>query len=742
MARWLVILLALGTIVATGALAETEQMKTFKEDYNTLSEDLLNNPGELGEIENFVYQKDVATITFTKGRMHLGRIVDGRPTTAIFIGEGHCSIEVPVPSERNCMHAVTGRESVDEDFEVCFIEFSDNLDLLLKENFEFTPQSLSWKNFAAAKQAQGEVFFKPSIYHTYDNYFQLLRSHYERKDDGYLFIDFNRYTFTFDPNRPEQVRIGYEFEGGDVIISEAAVFQRQEHNHYQDSLLSQIQYPTRAISKHGELVLGGLDGKKIEEDSRGDMSLVVESDSLKYVSIWLNYNLKEDSIYVNGEPADYHRRKDFEHIGLILPEYAHKGDTINVSIWYDGSDYDYALPYVQSPNPCLHTFSFAVPGGANYYMPGKAPKTDGERGKDIFEVSPQNLYNRFYFTGFVTGVDTVTATTDAGLMMNFVKLKSVNKQAMECFIPDATYEAIALESMNFFSTLLGGNPPGVFGLYVVPEQTFVSMPGTMSLPQNACVTSGTPAALGGFHMYSGYAAARQWFGNLMKPSTHRDQWIEPALASYLPGLLIERKVDAGHFYSNMLNRRDTLLNLDEVNRLRPISIGERGVDMLTANKGAWLVHMLRLLMLDLESMSDRAFTRFLFEASFTFNNRVFTTNDFIALAEKHYGESLDWFFNYWLYDYRIPQFEIKWDVTEDGGEYIIDATAVTQDVGADFRMPVIMRVETADGQSVFVRETLEGTQDSFSLGPFTTEPSQLHFNEFLSVLCKSNVSRQ
>ncbi|MBD3333790.1 hypothetical protein GF356_13145 [candidate division GN15 bacterium] len=742
MARWLVILPALMMLLAGSVGAESEQMKKFKSDYSTLSEDLLNNPGERAQVENFVYKKDVATITFIEGELHLGRAVDGRPTTLTFRGKGNCTIDIPVPSERNCLHAVSGKETIDEDFEFCFIEFSDNLDLRLKEQFEFTSEGISWKNFHASKEFQGEVFFKPNIYHTYDNYFQLLRSHYERAEDGYLFIDFNRYAFTFDPNRPEQVQVGYEFEGGDVVLAEAAAFQRQERGLYEDSALSKIQYPTRAISKHGDLVLSGLDGKRIDEDSRCDLSLVIERDSLRFVSLWLSYNLSEDSVYVNGAPVDYHRRKDFEHIGLILPEYAFKGDTLKVSIWYDGSNYDYALPYVQNPQPSLHTFSFTVPGGSDYFMPGMGPYTDGERGKDVFEVAPQNLYNRFYFTGFVTGADTMTVTTDAGLMMNFIKLESINKQALECFIPDATYEAIALESMNYFSSLLGGNPPGVFGMYVVPEQSFVSMPGMMTLPQDACVTSGTMEALGGFHLYAGYAASRQWFGNLMKPTTHRDTWIESALASYLPGLLIERKVNPGSFYSNMLNRRDTLLSLNDVNRLRPISISDRGVDMLIANKGAWLVHMLRLLMLDLETMSDRAFTRFLFEASFTFNNRLYTTNDFIALAEKHYGEPLDWFFNYWLYDYPIPRFDVEWTATEDGGEYIVDATVATQRATADFKMPVIMRVETADGQSVFVRETIDGTEDSFSLGPFASEPVQLHFNEFLSVLCHEDVSRR
>ena len=64
--------------------------------------------------------------------------------------------------------------------------------------------------------------------HTYDNYFQLLRSVYERAEDGYFWIDFDRYVYSFDPNRPEEeVVVAYEHEGGDTEPTNGAVLQTQ-----------------------------------------------------------------------------------------------------------------------------------------------------------------------------------------------------------------------------------------------------------------------------------------------------------------------------------------------------------------------------------------------------------------------------------------------------------------------------------------------------------------------------------
>jgi len=237
------ILLALTLIgLSFNAAAETEFFKEFKDNYGLLDQDLLKNPGEFASIKDFTYKKDVAEFTFENGTMHILRYVNDRPTTAIFIGKGRAHIEIPSHLEKNNLIWCSGDSVVNENFEVCFIRMADDFDLKLKEIFTFQEEQLDWKNFNIAKKAQGEFFFKPNQDHEYDNYFQLLRSVYERGEDGYFWIDFNRYVFNYDPNRPEQVVISYEHKGGDFMISEAAVFQRQPKGIYDDLQMSEINY--------------------------------------------------------------------------------------------------------------------------------------------------------------------------------------------------------------------------------------------------------------------------------------------------------------------------------------------------------------------------------------------------------------------------------------------------------------------------------------------------------------------
>ncbi|MCK4301332.1 MAG: hypothetical protein KAW91_01075, partial [candidate division Zixibacteria bacterium] len=160
------------------------------------------------------------------------------------------------------------------------------------------------------------------------------------------------------------------------------------------------------------------------------------------------------------------------------------------------------------------------------------------------------------------------------------------------------------------------------------------------------------------------------------------------------------------------------------------------------NKGLWLFHMLRLLMFDLESSSDKPFFKFLHELSLRARMKSFTNQDFIALAEKHYGQPLDRFFEHWLYGRNYPEYEVAWTATESDASYTIGVDVITKQVAPEFTMPIILRVEGVDGSSRFFRQEISGLHDSFELGPLAVEPKELVFGEFYSVLCKSKVKKK
>ncbi|MFQ5498300.1 MAG: hypothetical protein ACE5FH_01390 [Candidatus Zixiibacteriota bacterium] len=735
-------------LLATSVLAghKSEFYRKFEKDYGAIDLDLLNNPGETAEIRGFVYRKDVATFTFTEGSIHLLRYLDGRPTTAIFVGKGNATIRIPSHAEvEGLCCAVNDRVVSDDgilsvDFDGCFIRLADDFDLKLKEEFSFKKQELNWKNFTIAKQDQGETYFKPVRWDTYDNYFQLLRSHYERSEDGFFWIDFGRYVFTFDPNQPEEVRIAYEFEAADEVLTEGATFQRKERNIYDDSAISNIAYQITTIEKHGDLEMGGPDGGQIKS-ARANIKVVVNADSLRYLTLFLHDNLKTDSIYFEGQPVDYHRRRDFQAMGIMLPEYRYQNDTIDLSFFYKGKDFDYTLPYTADPTPSIHSFTFVVPKGYNYLMPSMGPREKVELSREQFEVIPPQPFRRFYVQGYVSGFDTITTVSDIGMSLNFLKSKQIKKSNYDCFLPDKLYRRAITDAFNYYCAKLGA-PIGAFGMYIYPKG-FMSMPGIIEVPQVACVTEGTMEAVGGLDAIAGHSVARQWFGALMRPATYREAWLSEAIPQYLSLLFVQDNVGAGEFYSNLAIRRDTIASTYDRGRgILPLAAGARADDSYSANFGVWVMHMLRILMLDLETQSDNEFMRFQRELVLTFNNRKFTNHDFVRLAEKHYGHSLDFFFDQWLYGRAYPDYKVRYSIDQKADGYYIVGTVETKRVTANFDMPVLLRIELSDGQSRFVRESIHAGHDEFRIGPFETKPKELHFNEYLSVLSTDHVKKR
>ena len=739
----LVTLLVSLSIVAN--LSADEFFEHFKDSYSMIDLSLEGSPGEIAEVSNFIYKKDVAEFRFDGGRLHLLRFIDGRPTAAIFIGQGSARIEVPVPVEKRSLLAVTGDSVVEESFEVCFIRMSDDFDLRLKEQFAFEDEHLDWRDFNAAAKgnAQGELFFKPMIKHTYDNYFQLLRSNFERAEDGYFWIDFNRYNFCFDPNRPEEVRISYEFEGGDVVATEAAVFQRNEAGKYNNADLSQIQYPTTPLDLSGKLEMGGLDGRTIS-NGEGRLRVVVNEDSLRFVSLFLHFNLKLDSVYYGAEPVDYWRRKDFQYLGVILPRYHYKGDTLDFTLWYQGNNYDAPFPSVEDPTPIMHSFDIIFPNGYNYVITDRSATSKYDDKNEICSVATQRPYHHMYLQGYASGYDTIAAQTEMGMQFNFLKSRHI-KKGQECFITDDSYQQAALGAFNFFAAHTGA-PTGTFVEYVYPEGYLLTMPGLIKLPQLACVTNGTMEAIGGFHALAGYTVARQWYGAAVQPVSDREYWLEQAVPGFMAMWYLESALEGSEYYSNLLFKRDSVHRVTERGRDIPLTCGQRESESISfrsvyANKGAWIFHMLRFLMFDTETGSDQAFTRFLYELIFTANNKRFSNNDVQQLAEKYYGQPLDWFFDQWVYGVGFPEFKVEYGIAEDGGKYYVEASVVTEKVPASFEMPVIIRVADQDGNKYF-RERITAGNQSIKLGPFDSEPKKMFFNEFFSVLSKDDVKKK
>jgi len=125
-------------------------------------------------------------------------------------------------------------------------------------------------------------------------------------------------------------------------------------------------------------------------------------------------------------------------------------------------------------------------------------------------------------------------------------------------------------------------------------------------------------------------------------------------------------------------------------------------------KGAYILHMIRMLMWDRHSGDDR-FKGMMQDFVKTFGGRAATTEDFKAMVEKHMtpemdldgNQRMDWFFNQYVYGTALPAYKLEYSFEQAADGSPVFSFKVTQsNVTENFHMLVPIYLELADGHTV------------------------------------------
>jgi len=151
-------------------------------------------------------------------------------------------------------------------------------------------------------------------------------------------------------------------------------------------------------------------------------------------------------------------------------------------------------------------------------------------------------------------------------------------------------------------------------------------------------------------------------------------------------------------------------------------------------KGAWVVHMLRNLMLDLRTMNESRFQAMMQDFYLQYRGRRASTQDFQRVVEEHMGTSMEWFFDEWVNGTAVPTYTLSWKADPDtGGRYVLHIRVRQEDAPDTFIMPVPIEIHFADSSHALVRVNVHGpfVEATFQV---PAEPKQLVLNPLESVL--------
>jgi aminopeptidase N len=168
-------------------------------------------------------------------------------------------------------------------------------------------------------------------------------------------------------------------------------------------------------------------------------------------------------------------------------------------------------------------------------------------------------------------------------------------------------------------------------------------------------------------------------------------------------------------------------------------------------KGAFILHMLRMMMWDRQS-GEQDFKRMMKDFVTTYSGKAASTEDFKAIVEKHMTDqmkgfgngSMDWFFDEYVYGTALPTYRLDAASfnTDANGNVVMSLRLVQSGVDAKFQMLVPIYLELADGRIVRLgRAPMVGNttfEQEIPIRGLKDKPRRALINFYDDVLCSLN----
>lgn len=302
-------------------------------------------------------------------------------------------------------------------------------------------------------------------------------------------------------------------------------------------------------------------------------------------------------------------------------------------------------------------------------------------------------------------------------------------------------------SLRFFGTLFGPAPVERFYATEIPWPHGEAFPGMIHLSWATFVET---AREGYDEVFRAHEVAHQWWGVGVDFATYHDQWLSEGLAQFSGLWYLQTVRRDNKRYFGLLERwRREMFDVrrglfGKGQEAGPIWLGWRNHTSTTEGdygvvvyaKAAWVLHMLRVLMLDLNTVNEDRFTALLRDFYTTYRGRRASTEDFRRVAERHAGVDLGWFFDQWVYGTAVPSYRVAYKFEPEGGKYRFKLKVWQENVPDDFVMYVPVTVDLGQGRQARLRVKVEGPVSDIDLGLVPLEPKGLTFNELSGVLCE------
>jgi aminopeptidase N len=234
--------------------------------------------------------------------------------------------------------------------------------------------------------------------------------------------------------------------------------------------------------------------------------------------------------------------------------------------------------------------------------------------------------------------------------------------------------------------------------------------------------------------------AHQWFGNAVTETTWDDAWLSEGFATFFTLLFNEHAYGKEEYIKGVINARkrvfDMAVKMPNFSIVSPRTAEKEPVTSgLTYQKGAWVLHMLRNL------VGEVNFKKGIQTYYTTYFNSNATTNDFIAIMEKASGQNLQTFFKQWLYQPINPTINATWEYNANTKKITIQVQQ-TQPGDMVFTIPVEIGYYTNGSTTPTILKMNVTTKEQVQTFTVKDTPDKLEFDPRNVLLCKSSLVKK
>ena len=269
-------------------------------------------------------------------------------------------------------------------------------------------------------------------------------------------------------------------------------------------------------------------------------------------------------------------------------------------------------------------------------------------------------------------------------------------------------------------------------------------------------------------LFRAHEVAHQWWGAAVPWESYRDQWISEGFSHYAAALYILTSLGDEHQFRDILNAwhydvlgqvnvgqgtgirhygfRPEVMKKSDGHESGPVVAGYRlnssdtpvDYQLLVYEKGAFILHMLRMMLLDEKTGGDTRFRHLMRRFVRDHLDKPASTQSFETAVTQTFGQSMQWFFDQWVYGIDVPTYRPNLQVSrvlDQPSPYLLHGTIQQEDVGETFRMPVPIMVTFAEHESRLYRIWVDAGTVSVEV-PLPAEPTAIEFNYQHAVLAQ------